>query len=472
MQTPPAARKLSVWTKLAYGAGDTGPAIIAAINGFFLLDFLINVAGLRPGTAANIFLLAKIWDAVNDPIVGWLTDKTVSRMGRRRPWLLFGAVPFGLAFVLHWFVPALDEAGKFWYYLLVAVLLDAAATAVSVPYVALTPELTQDYDERTSLNTYRFGFSILGGVLAAFFHTQIVSAFGADKATGHLVSIGVWAAVSVAGFLATFFGTREPDYATAGAAAPGQPAGPGFLEGLRMAFQNRPFVLVTIIYLLSWLTIQFVQTNLFIYARDWVGMDASSFGLLLLALQFSAFGFMLVWARVSERVGKKMVYYLGTAIFVAVLLGLFFIQPGQITLLFILAVVAGVGVAVCYLIPWSMLPDVIEWDELQTGQRREGLYAGFFVFLQKLGLSLGLFASGWVLDLAGYIPAQPGQAVPVQPASVLLALRILVGPAGAVILALSFVAAYLYPITREKHAEIRAELLARGLPGAASPSGD
>ncbi len=453
--------RLSFLTKLAYGAGDTGPAIVAAINGFFLLDFLINVAGLRPGTAGNIFLLAKVWDAVNDPLVGWLTDRTVSKMGRRRPWLLFGALPFGLAFLLHWIVPPLGEAGKFWYYLVVAILLDTAITAVNVPYVALTPELTPDYDERTRLSSFRFGFSILGGVLAAFFHTQIVNAFGANVYTGNAVSIAIWAGVSVAGFLATFFGTREPDYATHAASAP---AGPGFLAGLRIVFSNRPFVLVTVIYLLSWLTIQFVQNNLFIYARDWVGLDASVFGFLLLALQFSSFIFMLIWARISERIGKKAVYYLGTAVFVLVLLGLFFVQRGQTTLLFILAVIAGVGVAVCYLIPWSMLPDVIELDELETGQRREGIFAGFFVLLQKLGLSLGLFVSGWVLDLSGYIRAEPGQAVPAQPESVLLALRVLVGPVGAIILALSFVAAYLYPITREKHAEIRAQLRERGLP--------
>lgn len=107
-------QKLSHTTKLAYGAGDLGAAIATAINGFFLLNFLINVAGLRPGIAGNIFLVAKIWDAINDPIVGWLTDRTVSKWGRRRPWLLIAAIPFGLAFFLQWLVPPLDESGKFW----------------------------------------------------------------------------------------------------------------------------------------------------------------------------------------------------------------------------------------------------------------------------------------------------------------------------------------------------------------------
>lgn len=458
MTLPTLPTKLSLRTKLAFGAGDLGPAIVASINGFFLLDFLINVAGLGPGISGTILLIVKFWDAVNDPLVGWLTDHTQNAMGRRRPWLLFGAVPFGLAFLLHWVVPPLSVDLRFWYYLVVALLLDTALTITTVPYTALTAELTPDYDERTSLNAFRFSFSILGGVLAAFFHTQIVSAFPGQPGIGNAVSVFVWAVVSVAGFLITFAGTTEPPPAPR---APDAQPEPSFLEGLLIALRNRPFMLVTVIYLLSWLTIQFVQNNLFIYARDWVGIDAGQFGFILLALQFSSFVFVLIWTRVSERLGKHTVYYIGATVFLVVLLGLFFVQPGQTTLLVILAITAGVGVSVCYLIPWSMLPDVIELDELETGQRREGVFYGFFVFLQKLGLSLGLFISGQVLEWAGYLPAQPGQPVPPQPEAVLTALRFLVGPAGAAILALSFLAVYLYPINKQRHAEIRAQLAAR-----------
>ena len=446
-------QKLPWYTKLAFGAGDLGPAMVAAISGFFLLNFLINVAGLNPGAAGTLLLVVKIWDAVNDPLIGWLTDHTVSKMGRRRPWILYGAIPFGLFFFLHWVVPPISEGAKFWYYLVIALLLDTAFTVVNVPYTALTAELTQDYNERTSLTSFRFSFSILGGVLSAFFHSQIINAFKSDPYTGYALSIGVWGVVSVIGFLAAFLGVRENT--TTPKITKDEPS---FVEGLKIAFSNRAFLLVTIIYLFSWLTIQFVQNNLFIYARDWIGIQADQFGFLLLAIQFSSFTWVLIWTRVSERIGKKNVYYVGGAIFVAVLLALFFVQPGQTVFVFILAVTAGAGLGVGYLIPWSMLPDVIELDELQTGQRREGIFYGFFVFLQKMGLSLGLFISGWVLDFAGYIKAIPGQPEPAQPANVLLALRVLVGPAGAAILLLSFVAVYLYPITKEKHAEILAQL--------------
>jgi GPH family glycoside/pentoside/hexuronide:cation symporter len=453
-----ATDRLSTKTKLAYGAGDLGAAIVTAINGFFLLNFLINVAGLRPGMAGNIFLVVKIWDAVNDPIIGWLTDRTVSKMGRRRPWLLIAAIPFAMFFFMQWVVPPFSDAGKFWYYLIVAIFLDFAFTAVNVPYAALTAELTQDYDERTRLSSVRLSFSIVGGVLAAFFHGIIVSAFPQDEKLGYAVSAAVWAfAIAIPCFI-TFFGTREPEFAIN---AKPKKEGPGFFEGLRIAFNNKAFLLVTLIYMLSWLTIQFAQNNLQIFTKDWIRLDMKVFSFLLLAIQFSSFIWILIWAKVSQRVGKQNVYYFGAVFFVLALMGLFFLQPGQTALTFILAATAGIGISVGYLVPWSMVPDVIELDELETGQRREGIFYGFFVFLQKLGLALGLFISGWVLELSGYINATPDVPNPVQPDSALLAIRVLIGPVAAAILLLSFLAVRAYPITREKHAAIRAELAKR-----------
>jgi len=445
--------KLSPLTKLAFGVGDLGPAIVTAINGFFLNAFLLDVAGLRPGVAGAIFLIVKIWDAVNDPIMGALTDRTRTRWGRRRPWLLFGAIPFGVFFFLQWIVPPLNDFGKFWYYLVVALFLDTAYTAVNVPYASLTPELTHDYDERTSLSSYRFSFSILGGVLAAFLHTIIVGAF-ASVFTGYAVSAAIWAFFLIVPNFITFAFTRESHFKEE------RPQGPGFVEGLRVAFANRAFIYVTLIYMLSWLSIQFVQTNLVLYVKYWIGAE-SQFGPLVLAVQVSTFLFVLLWTRVSRRIGKQSTYYIGITFWIAVEIVLFFVQPGQVPLLFVLAVLAGAGVSIGYLIPWSMLPDVIELDELQTGQRREGVFYGFFVFLQKFGISLGLALSNFILEAAGYINQVPGGEVPAQPPPVLMALRIFVSLVPALILLASFLVVRAYPITREKHAQMRLELARR-----------
>ncbi len=453
------SEKLSWPTKLAFGAGDLGPAIVAGINGFFLNAFLLDVAGLRPAVAGTIFLLVKVWDAVNDPLMGTLSDHTKTRWGRRRPWLLFAAIPFGLLFFLQWLVPPWSDFGKFWYYLVVAILLDAAYTAINVPYAALTPELTHDYDERTSLSAYRLSFSILGSVAAAFLHTVIVAAFGDGSGsgsvyTGYMVSAAIWAVVITVPNFVTFAFTRETHYKEE------RPEGPGFFEGLRIAFRNKAFITVTIIYLMAWLCVQFVQNNLLLYVRYWMGAE-SLFGTLVLGVQVSGFVFILLWNQVSRRLGKQNTYYAGMGFWIVVSIVLFFVQPGQITFLFILGILAGGGVSISYLIPWSMLPDVIELDELETGQRREGVFYGFFVFLQKLGMSLGMAISNFVLEATGYINNVPGQPLPVQPPSALVALRLFVSAVPAAILLLSFLAVRAYPITRDKHAQMRAELARR-----------
>ena len=149
---PSSPQKLSLSTKFAYGAGDMGAGITATLLAFSLLIFLTNVAGLSPGLAGAVLMIGKIWDAVNDPIVGVLSDRTQSRWGRRHSWMLLGSVPFGLFFFLQWMVPQfsadsnVNQWGLFWYYVLIGVLFNTAYTAVNLPYTALTPELTQDYN--------------------------------------------------------------------------------------------------------------------------------------------------------------------------------------------------------------------------------------------------------------------------------------------------------------------------------------
>lgn len=445
--------KLSFVRKLAYGVGDVGPALVATISGFFLNVFLLDAAGLEPYLAAMIFLIVKVWDSLNDPIIGTLTDRTNTRWGRRRPWLLFGAVPFGLAWFLQWQVPALGTAGLFLYYLVVALLLDTSLTCVNVPYTALTPEIAPEYNERTSLNTFRFSFSILGGMFALLFHDTILKSFP-DITTGYMVSAAVLGAVIIVTNWITFAATKETHQRTENEDEP------GFIEGFKIAFGNRPFLMVTGIYLMSWLAIQFIQANMLFYVRYWMGAE-DSFIYLAMALQISIFLFLIVWAKVSARIGKRHAYFCGIGLWMLIEVLIFFIQPGQMNLLTLFAVLAGAGASVAYLIPWSMLPDVVDVDELNTGLRREGVYYGFFVFLQKLGISLGLAFSNLILQVVDYVPAVPGEPFPMQNDTVLLAFRLFISFVPLLILLLSLPIAYKYPITRQRHAEIRAELAAR-----------
>ena len=170
--------KLSVKKKLMYGAGDIGFSLTSTIMGVYFLFFLVEVVGLRPGIAAIPILIGKIWDFVNDPIFGYISGRARSRWGRRRPYLLFGALPLAFTFTMLWYKPGFESTTSLVaYYSIAYLIFEASATMLYMPYFALTPELTSDYDERTSLTSYRMFFSILGSLLAFTVPSIIVGKF-------------------------------------------------------------------------------------------------------------------------------------------------------------------------------------------------------------------------------------------------------------------------------------------------------
>ncbi len=534
----PKREKLNFTTKLAFGAGDMGPAITANMLIFFLLPFLTNVAGIPVGLAGSILMFAKISDAINDPLIGILSDRTSTRWGRRIPWMLFGVIPFGLLFSLLWFVPPIsgDDGvntwGLFAYYLTVAILFHIAYTSVNLPYTALTPEITQDYNERTSLNSFRFAFSIGGSLLSLILAGVIFNAFPDDgirqyqvlglismmlaiipvlwcisviqergkqpllsgsqkKKLGIAIAFitivalayGIWQIITgntltavvslLAGLLGfgfsftlLFYETEanltDPDAIKERERIATFPPIP-LVQQFRIAFSNKAFLYVIGIYLCSWLGVQLTASILLYYVVSWMGLSEAAFTTVALAVQGTALLMLFFWKAVSDRVGKKAVYFLGTGVWIIAQAGLFLIQPGQITLMYTLAVLAGFGVSVAYLVPWSMIPDVVDLDELNTGQRREGIFYGFMVLLQKFGLALGLFLVGLVLEYSGFIERLPGQPIPTQPDAALLAIRIAIGPLPAIILVAGLVIAYFYPLSKEVHGEIILKLKERKL---------
>lgn len=463
------SQKLSLSTKLAYGAGDLGPAITANILSVFLLIFFTNVAGLGAGLAGSILMIGKIWDAINDPIVGILSDRTHSRWGRRHPWMMFGAIPFGLTFFLQWLVPRfsdnvdVNQWSLFSYYVFVAILFNTFYTAVNLPYTALTPELTQDYDERTGLNSYRFAFSIGGSIFSLVLAQVIFGLFKDDPVQKHLVLAGVCGVISVLSLAWCVVGTLNRvaiterlrlEHITQEAPLP-------YGQQLKIAFSNGPFLFVIGIYLCSWLAVQNTVSIIPYFVKNWMGLADEDFIKLIIAVQVTSLIMLFVWTQVSKRFGKKPVYFMGMALWAIAQLGLFFLQPGQVGLMYVLAVMAGFGVSTAYLVPWSMIPDVIDLDELNTGHRREGIFYGFMVLLQKVALAIGLLGVGLVLQKAGFQSTTTGQPLPIQPESALWAIRWMVGPAPLLVLLVGIGLAYFYPITREVHAEILLKLQER-----------
>ncbi len=460
----PESEKLNLSTKLAYGAGDLGSAITANILVFYLSFFLTDVAGMGAALAGSVRMVSGIWDAINDPIVGVLSDRTRSRWGRRYPWMIFGAVPLGIFFFLHWIVPPFltnsttgnNQWGLFWYYIIIGIFFNTAFTAVNLPYTALTPELTKDYNERTSLNSFRFAFSIGGSILSLVF-AQIIFSTIKDKSQQYLVLGGICALLCIVPSYICIWGTRKR-IATVKQQNPEEDNSTSlpYLEQLRIAFSNRAFLFVIGIYLCSWLAVQTTATIIPYFVVNWMGLKAEVSAQVALGVQGTALLMLFPWTALSKRLGKKAVYFMGMSLWLIAQIGLFFLQPGQISLMYILAVLAGFGVSTAYLIPWSMIPDVIELDELTTGQRREGIFYGFMVLLQKIGLAIGLFIVGLALEAAKFIPGQQ-----VQPDSALFAIRVAIGPFPTVAVIGGLILAYFYPLTREVHAEIMLKLRER-----------
>ncbi len=531
--------KLHFTTKLAYGSGDMGPAITANILVFFLLYFFTNVAGLPAGLSGSILAIGKISDAINDPITGILSDRTRTRWGRRMPWMLFGAIPFGIFFFLQWIVPQFSNNTTvnnwclFVYYVIIGILFNIAYTVVNLPYTALTPDLTLDYNERTNLNSFRFAFSIGGSILSLILATFIFQAYPDNPQQQYLV-LGVvttllsvvaifWctfriqergalpilnqqgkkvlgfvlAVIGAIGFvfgiaqltngrlnsslygisgillglefiafaLTLIFAKTESHLSSSEAIATRNqtnsvPTTP-IKEQLKIAFANKAFLYVIGIYLCSWLAVQLTASILIYFVVSWMGMTEADFPIVAIAVQGTALVMLFFWQFVSEKLGKKAVYYLGMIIWIIAQAALFLIKPGQITLLYTAAIMAGVGVSVAYLIPWSMIPDVVDSDELNTGERREGIFYSFMVLLQKFGLALALFLVGQALEFSGFAQQIPGEPIPIQPESALLAIRIAIAPLPTVFLVLGLILTYFYPITKEVHANIRLQLQAK-----------
>ena len=454
---------LSTTTKFIFGMGDWGTSAASTARNVFWFVFLTNVVGLNAGLVGGIWLVGRFWDAINDPLVGSLSDRLHSRWGRRRPFLLLGSVPFALTFFLMFTVPPIESKGwLLFYYGVVFLLYDTLFTVVNVPYLAMVPELADSYDERSSLTGWRTAFSFLAQLATAgAFKLLAEHVFGPwfgggpeGIRAGYLLAAGLWAASMALPFIILALTIREPD--TEPVTSPIEP-----LRNFREVFSNRPFRLAALICLLCFTTGDLLLLVFVRYLIDYVQMRPGLDNLVLaVVLGASLLSIPLVLA-LMRRTDKRTAYLISIGFMVAVLVGGAFLQPGGQNLIFIGAVLAGVGFSAMSIIPWAIVADVIEVDELQSGERREGLYTGYLVFLRKLATGVVVFIAGLVLEATGYLSTNTGSQFIEQPQAALNAMRFMVTVIPAVALALSLVLAWRFPLDRDAYEAIRHELEAR-----------
>jgi len=469
MTTTHQERRLSLWTKLVFGSGDWSSSSFGTLRQIFYAIFITDVVGLEPRLASVAALIGIIWDAINDPLVGMLSDRIKSKWGRRRPFLLWFSVPFGLGFAILWWAPPFESQIALAAFVTFAFMLsDTFQTLVIVPLYALTPEITLDYDERTSLTGYRMFFNLFASLVTAVAAPAIVDsalASGATQQQGYLIVAALFGSLAVIPLLLIFFFIRERERSQQEIE---HEESISFVDSVRTAWSNIPFRFATGLYMLNWITFDLVALALPFFIAYWVSNGNLLEKALGLPVESAVFALMLItsvivlpfWVWLSNRFNKNIAYVIGMSFWAVVQLLIFTIQPGQITYILVLSVLAGISVSTAHVLPDALFPDVIEWDELRTRRRQEGIYYGIKNFIRKMTGALAIFIALQVLGWFGYQAPPEGATFFQQSPTTLMAIRILIGPFGALLLFSAVAMAWFYPLTRERHARIR-KLLAR-----------
>lgn len=455
---------LPFWLKLLYGSGDFGISSIGMMRSIFYAIYLTDVVGLEPRLASFGALVGIVWDAINDPIVGILTDRLQTRWGRRRPFLLWFAIPFGLSFVILWSAPNWDNQAALMAYVTLAFMLaDTLQTLIGVPFLSLTPELTQDYDERTTLTSFRSFFQLVGAlsvVIAAPAIVDMILTSGGTQQQGFMLVGAIFGGIGAIPLLLLGIFVRETS-------TPEQTEALPFRETLRAAWKNIPFRFAVGIHMFNWSAVDMVAVSFPYFLLYWVeqgdllatirifGIDLAPESAFFGILMSVCILFIPFWLWMAKRFDKRTAYRVGMMIWVVAALTIYIIQPGQTNYLLLVAAFAGVGVSAAYTLPDSLFADVIEWDELRTGRRQEGIFYGIRTLIRKLTGALVIFITLQALGWAGYVSPPDGVTQFMQSESALAMIRLLVSPFGATIVSGTIVLAWLFPLTREQYLKIQ-----------------
>ncbi|HEY9167550.1 MAG TPA: MFS transporter [Candidatus Kryptonia bacterium] len=488
MQTP--IGKLSVREKIGYGFGDGAANFVFQTMLIFQLPFYTNVFGITAAAAGTLLLVGRFWDAAFDPFMGTLADRTNTRWGKFRPWVLWSAVPFAVAFVLVFTTPHFGATGKMLYAYITYILLMTLYSVNNTPYSALNGVITGDVNERTSLSSYRFFFSMAAALIVQGFTLPLVYKFGqGDAQKGYSMTIGMFAIVCIVFFLITFFSVRErikPD--------PKQKSSPK--KDLVGLLKTGPWITMFVTTLFVFITLAMWGSGMFYYFTYYVDKDAlfnflqsmglaqvpsgtggfwygilNTFGLIVGkdASNVSGVGFSLfnmagmvmnilgvmVSTALAIRFGKKAVFTIGL-FFTAVFTSLFIVLPAQaVGLAFLLNILKSLAYGPTIPLLWAMMADVADYSEWKTKRRATGLVFAGIVFGLKAGLGLGGAICGWILAAYDYVPNVA------QTAHALFGIRMAASIYPALTFFAGVIAILFYGISKKLNLQIQDELAER-----------
>ncbi|KAM9707430.1 sodium-dependent lysophosphatidylcholine symporter 1-B-like [Menidia menidia] len=456
--------RLSVWNKLCYAFGGAPYQITGSALGFFLQIYLLDVAQLDPFYASIILFVGRAWDAVTDPTVGFLVSRSRwTGVGRMMPWILC-STPFAvLTYFMIWYVPPFEE-GKVIWYLVFYCLFQSMQTCFHVPYSALTMFISTDQKERDSATAYRMMIEVLGTVVGTAIQGQIVGgvsscptesedANGTNSSTinitrvsldetkrAYMVASAVICLIYVVCAAILFFGVKERKDTGRKKSEPLT-----FRQGLWVIVNHGPYVKLVIGFLFTSLAFMLLEGNFALFITYALG-HRKDFQNILLVIMLSGSLTIPLWQWFLTRFGKKKAAYFGISWAVPFMILIVSVKSNLI-ISYLVSVAAGVSVAAAFLLPWSMLPDVVDDFKVKNPDihGHEALFYSFYVFFIKFASGLSLGISTLSLKFAGYVTGECSQ-----PESVSLTLKVLVSPVPVVLIAVGLLILRTYPIDEER----------------------
>ena len=439
--------KLSLKTRVGYGIGDIAICLYWSGVGLYLLYFYTDVVGISPSSAGLIYGIGMFWDAITDPFMGYVAERTRTRWGVYRPYLLFGNIPLALSFVLLFWVPPFEGTILFFFLLFANILHRTCFTLVSVPFSSLTPRITSDSQERTNLTGFRMMGAQTGTNLMALVAFPIIFWVGGeDESVGFVVLALVAGLSALLIHTITFLTVKEPsnDHGI-------ERVGGSLKEAARAIGKNMPFWLVFSATLIVGITTIFFGNNLIYYTKYALNLHEHQ-STILFTSGIVAFLSIPFWWFISNKIGKKFTWLLSSTLTLLAFIIFYFYQINSLNELLFLVAFIGFGSGAGGILFWSMLPDTIEYGEVLTGVRSESSLYGFMTFAQKGSIAFAIIILGIVLDIIGF------QANEVQVESTLTNMKLIMTLIPSLGIATSLVIIYFYPIDAKMHKNLLKKL--------------
>lgn len=443
--------KLTIKEKLGYSLGDTASHFVWDLVGFWLLIFYTDIYGLSPAMAGVIMFVGSIWDAVMDPVVGIVSDRTESRWGKFRPYLLFGSIPYAILAVMAFSTPDFGDTGKFIYALITCLLLRTAYAFVNLPYSSLGAVMTNDSNERAGLNTYRFIAAYIGQFIvtgAALYLVKWLGAMGnggvVDQAQGYQYTVALFGVLSIAFFLIAFATTKER------VSAPKKQDN-NVLRDFKYLFMNKAWIVLTVVGIVSFIMFAMQNAAIAYYFKYYI-QDAENVQLFNILGTVALIVALPLSKPLAKRFGNKAVY-IGSSIISGVFFALIYVAGDNLPLVYTFNILAKMSYAPAVPLLWTMLADVADYGEWKFNRRTTGLTFSASVLAQKLGWAIGAAAAGWLLSATHFVANAD-----VQSDEAMLGIRLLVSVIPGVLYASCALVLAFYDLDTKTIAQMKTEL--------------